>query len=37
MIVVPILKNVDETTAGIIINIENGFEIPPVKYSKTAS
>ena len=28
------LKNVDETIAGIIINIENGFEIPPVKYNR---
>ena len=34
MIVVPMLKNVEETIAGIIINIEKGFEIPPVKYSR---
>ena len=33
MIVVPMLKKVDETIAGIIISIENGFEIPPVKYN----
>ena len=32
--VVPLLKKVDETIAGIIISIENGFEIPPVKYNK---
>ena len=32
--VVPVLKKVDETIAGIIISIENGFEIPPVKYNK---
>ena len=36
-IVVPILKSVDETIAGIIISIENGLEIPPVKYSKILS
>jgi hypothetical protein len=31
MIVVPMLKNVDETIVGIIIKIEKGFKIPPVK------
>tara|TARA_X000001036_G_C19997631_1_gene528962 strand:+ start:352 stop:483 length:132 start_codon:yes stop_codon:yes gene_type:complete len=31
------LKKVDETIAGTIINIENGFEIPPVKYNKKLS
>ena len=30
-VVVPTLKKVDETIVGIIINIEKGFEIPPVK------
>tara|TARA_B100000963_G_C22561358_1_gene641526 strand:+ start:1228 stop:1386 length:159 start_codon:yes stop_codon:yes gene_type:complete len=34
MIVVPMLKKVEETIAGIINKIENGFEIPPVKYNK---
>ena len=29
--VVPTLKNVDETIVGTISNIENGFDIPPVK------
>ena len=37
IIVVPMLKNVEETIVGIIINIENGFEIPPVKYNKIES
>ena len=32
IIVVPILRNVDETIVGIIIKIEKGFKIPPVKY-----
>ena len=35
IIVVPMLKNVDENIAGTINNNENGFEIPPVKYNKT--
>ena len=30
----PILKNVDETIAGIINKKENGFRIPPVKYKR---
>ena len=34
MIVVPILRNVDETIVGIIIKIEKGFNIPPVKYNR---
>ena len=34
IIVVPMLKNVDETIAGTIIRIEKGLEIPPVKYNK---
>jgi hypothetical protein len=34
IIVVPILRNVDETIVGIINKIENGFKIPPVKYKK---
>jgi len=34
IIVVPILKNVEETIAGTINNNENGLEIPPVKYNK---
>ena len=34
IIVVPMLKNDEETIAGIIINIEKGFEIPPVKYRR---
>jgi hypothetical protein len=37
MIVVPILKNVDETIVGIIIKIEKGFKIPPVKYNRELS
>ena len=37
MMVVPILKKVDETIAGMIISIENGFEIPPVKYNRAAN
>ena len=32
-IVVPMLKNVDEIIVGIINNIENGLEIPPVRYN----
>ena len=31
MIVVPMLKNVDETMAGIINKKEKGLKIPPVK------
>ena len=31
MIVVPILKNVDETIAGITNRNEKGLKIPPVK------
>tara|TARA_B100001121_G_scaffold251688_1_gene227961 strand:+ start:776 stop:907 length:132 start_codon:yes stop_codon:yes gene_type:complete len=31
MIVVPMLKNVDETIAGITSKKENGLKIPPVK------
>ena len=34
IIVVPILKNVDDTIAGIIKRNEKGFKIPPVKYNK---
>ena len=37
IIVVPILKNVDETIAGTINNKEKGFEIPPVKYNNKLS
>ena len=33
MMVVPLLKKVDETIAGIIISIVNGFEMPPVRYN----
>ena len=31
IIVVPMLKKVEETIVGIIISMEKGFEIPPVK------
>ena len=31
------LKKVDETMAGIINKITNGFVIPPVKYNKVPS
>ena len=31
IIVVPMLRNVDETIVGIIISNENGLKIPPVK------
>ena len=31
IIVVPILRNVEETIAGIISNKLNGLKIPPVK------
>ena len=34
IIVVPILKKVDETIAGIISKKQNGLNIPPVKYNK---
>ena len=34
IIVVPILRNVEETIAGIISNNENGLKIPPVKYRR---
>ena len=34
IIVVPILRNVDETMVGIINKIENGFKIQPVKYKR---
>jgi hypothetical protein len=37
IIVVPMLRNVDETIVGIIINIEKGFRIPPVKYKSALS
>jgi hypothetical protein len=37
MIVVPILKKVDDTIDGIIIKIENGLYIPPVRYNKKLS
>ena len=35
--VVPMLKNVDDTIAGIIISNEKGFKIPPVKYNSALS
>ena len=35
IIVVPILRNVEETIVGIINKIENGLKIPPVKYKRT--
>ena len=31
IIVVPILKKVDDTIEGMINKIENGLEIPPVR------
>jgi len=34
IIVVPILRNVEETIAGIISKNENGLKIPPVKYRR---
>ena len=37
IIVVPMLRNVEETIVGIIINIEKGFKIPPVKYKRKVS
>ena len=36
-IVLPILKKVEETIVGTIINIENGLNIPPVKNKSTLS
>ena len=32
-----IVKKVDDTIAGMINKIVNGFVIPPVKYNKTVS
>jgi hypothetical protein len=37
IIVVPMLKNVEETIAGIIIKNENGLKIPPVRYRRMAN
>ena len=37
IIVVPMLKNVDETIVGIINKIENGLKMPPVRYKSTAN
>ena len=37
IIVVPMLRNVEDTIVGIIINIEKGFEIPPVRYRRTVN
>ena len=37
IIVVPMLKKVDDTIVGIINNITKGFNIPPVKYNKALS
>jgi len=37
IIVVPILKKVEETIAGIINKSENGLKMPPVKNSKMLS
>ena len=34
IIVVPMLKKVDETIVGIIIKIEKGLKIPPVRYKR---
>ena len=34
---VPMLKNVDDTIAGIIKRNEKGFKIPPVKYNNALS
>ena len=36
IIVVPILRNVEETIAGIINKIENGLRIPPVRYKENS-
>ena len=32
-----VASEVEETIVGIIISIENGFEIPPVKYNKAVN
>ena len=37
IIVVPMLKKVEETIVGMINSIVKGFEIPPVKYNKKLS
>tara|TARA_Y100000591_G_scaffold252292_1_gene223833 strand:+ start:672 stop:830 length:159 start_codon:yes stop_codon:yes gene_type:complete len=37
IIVVPMLRKVEETIVGIIINKEKGFKIPPVKYKRVLS
>ena len=37
IIVVPILKKVEDTIVGIINNIINGFKIPPVRYKRALS
>ena len=37
IIVVPILRNVEETIAGIISKIENGLRIPPVRNKRAVS
>jgi hypothetical protein len=37
IIVVPMLRKVEETIAGIINKKENGLSIPPVKYKRTLS
>ena len=37
IIVVPILKKVEETIAGIINKMENGLNIPPVRYKRIAN
>ena len=34
IIVVPILRNVEETIVGIINKIQKGLRIPPVKYRR---
>ena len=37
MIVLPILKKVEETIVGTIKRIENGLNIPPVKYKSVVN
>ena len=37
IIVVPMLRKVEDTIVGIINNITKGFKIPPVKYNKALS
>jgi|TARA_B110000238_G_C15800565_1_gene299918 hypothetical protein len=37
IIVVPMLRNVEETIAGITNRKENGLRIPPVKYRRILS